>query len=503
MLDRVSPEPMPAAAPPGRAAEAEVLIVGSGFGGITMAAGLKAAGMEDFLVIEKDSEVGGTWRDNAYPGCACDVAAHLYSLSFAQNADWTRLLATQSELQAYIVRVVDDLGLRPKIRFNTEMARAKWDEAAALWRVTTRAGDVISARVLVSGIGALHVPSIPKLPGAESFEGVSFHSARWRHDYDLTGKRVAVIGTGASAIQFMPQIAPDVAQLHVFQRTAPWILPKLDREIGPKERWMLRNVQGWRSLFRRWLYCTYEIRVLGFMGNRMLVEKAEKVARKHLELQVANSELRRKLTPNYRIGCKRVLLADDYYPALTRANVELVTDAIAEIRTHSIVTKDGREREIDAIIYGTGFHVARALRRLDVQGRGGRALADVWKEAIESYYGITVSGFPNFFMLLGPNTALGHNSVVIMIEAQVTYIMSALKQMKACGIGAIDVKRDVQHAFYKGIQRKLEKTQWQAGGCHSWYQDDGGHNVAIWPGFTFDYIRRTRHAALTDYEAVG
>ena len=368
MLDRVPPEPTPAAAPPGRAAEAEVLIVGSGFGGITMAAGLKAAGMEDFLVIEKDSEVGGTWRDNTYPGCACDVAAHLYSLSFAQNADWTRLLATQSELQAYFVSVVDDLGLRPKIRFNTEMARANWDEAAALWRVTTRAGDVISARVLVSGIGVLHVPSIPKLPGAESFDGVSFHSARWRHDYDLMGKRVAVIGTGASAIQLVPQIAPEVAQLHVFQRTAPWILPKLDREIGPKERWLLHNVQGWRSLFRRWLYCTYEIRVLAFMGNRMLVENAEKVARKHLELQVADFELRRKLTPNYRIGCKRVLLADDYYPALMRANVELVTDTIVEVRTHSIVTKDGG-RKIDAIIYGTGFDVARALRRLDVHAR--------------------------------------------------------------------------------------------------------------------------------------
>jgi cation diffusion facilitator CzcD-associated flavoprotein CzcO len=339
-----------------------------------MAAGLKAAGMEDFLVIEK--------------GCACDVAAHLYSLSFAQNADWTRLLATQSELQDYIIRVVDDLGLRPKIRFNTEMVRANWDEAAALWRATTRAGGVISARVLVSGIGALHVPSIPELSKAESFDGVSFHSARWRRDYDLTGKRVAMIGTGASAIQFVPQIASDVTQLHVVQRTAPWILPKLGREIGPMERWILHNVKGSRSLFRRWLYCTYEIRVLAFIGNRMLVEYAEKVARKHLEQQIADSELRLKLTPNYRIGCKRVLLADDYYPALTRANVELVTDAIAEIRAHSIATKDRREREIDAIIYGTGFDVARALRGLDVHGRGGRALADVWKEAIESYYGL-------------------------------------------------------------------------------------------------------------------
>ena len=395
--------------------------------------------------------------------------------------------------------MVDTLGFRSKIRFNTEMVKADWDEEAALWRVTTRAGDVISARVLVSAIGALHVPSIPKLLGVETFEGLSFHSARWHRYCELKGKRVAVIGTGASAIQFVPQIAGDVGQLHIFQRTAPWILPNLDREIGPKERWMLRNVQSWRTLFRRWLYGTYEIRVMLFKGNRILVERMEEIAHRHLELQVPDSELRRKLTPDYRIGCKRVLLANDYYPALTRANVELVTDAIAQVRTHSIVTIDGREREIDVIIYGTGFDVAGALRRLDLHGRGDNALADVWKETIESYYGITISGFPNFFMLLGPNTALGHNSVVIMIEAQVAYIMSALKQMKARGIGAIDVKRDVQHAFYERIQRKLEKTQWQAGGCHSWYQDDGGHNIAIWPGFTFDYIRRTRHAALTDY----
>ena len=478
-----------------------MLIVGAGLGGLCMGARMRMAGREDFIIIEKADDLGGTWRDNIYPGCACDVPSHLYSLSFAQKPDWSRLYPTQPELLVYINDVAQKYGLRPHIRFRTALVRAQWDEAKALWRVQTDKGP-ITARHLVSAVGALHVPAVPKLLGIDAFAGKSFHSSQWDFGVDLAGANVAVVGTGASAIQFVPQIAGKVSKLSVFQRTAPWILPKLDRALSPLEHALLRFLPGYKSAFRAYLYVSHELRVLVYKGNRKIGAMAEALALKYLHAQVDDESLRAKLRPNYRLGCKRVLITDDYYPALQRSNVELITDPIAQVRARSIATRDGHDHPADVIIYGTGFDVSGALRRFAVRGRGGVALGDVWREEIRSYYGIAVNGFPNFHMLLGPNTALGHNSVIIMIEAQVRYIMSCLDQMDANNLRAIDVKPQAEAAFFDDIQSRLVDTIWQAGGCRSWYQDERGRNVAIWPGFTFDYARKTRRASLALYETL-
>jgi cation diffusion facilitator CzcD-associated flavoprotein CzcO len=481
----------------------DVLIVGSGFSGICMGARLRQAGIESFLIIEKADDLGGTWRDNRYPGCACDIPSHLYSLSFAPRTDWHRMYPTQPELWEYLRDVVDSYGLRPKLCFNVAMNSAEWDEANAQWRVKTNTGATIRARVLISGIGALHVPAQPRLPGLETFTGVAFHSATWRSDCDLAGKRVAVVGTGASAIQFVPEIAPKASTLHVFQRTPPWIVPKLDRPIGPGERRLFRYLPGYRRVFRESLYWLHELRALGFNGNRRIITKIEQIARDHLASQINDPELRVRLTPHYQIGCKRILISNDYYPTLTRPNVELVTDGIAEVLVDAVHTRDGIKRPIDVLIFGTGFEVADVLRTLPVIGRNRQALTDIWRDHVKSYYGICVNGFPNFFMLLGPNTGLGHNSVVVMIEAQVRYIISCLVQMRRQRLKLIEVKPEIQQQFFERIQEQLKPTVWQSGGCRSWYQDRDGHNVAIWPGLTVNYRWLTRRAKLADFLTVA
>jgi cation diffusion facilitator CzcD-associated flavoprotein CzcO len=479
-----------------------VLIVGSGFSGICMGARLRRAGIESFLIIEKAADLGGTWRDNRYPGCACDIPSHLYSLSFAPRTNWTRMYPSQQELWDYLRDVADAHGLASKIRYNTAMESAEWDEASALWRIKTNAGT-IRAAVLVSAIGTLHVPSRPQLADLETFTGVAFHSAMWRNDYDLIGKRVAVIGTGASAIQFVPEIAAKAQTLYVFQRTPPWIVPKFDREIGPGERWLLQYFPGYRRAFREFLYWFFELRGLALNGNKPMIAKIERIARDHLVRQISDPALRSRLTPNYRIGCKRILVSNDYYPTLTRANVELVTKGITAVRADAILTNDGVKRPVDVMIFGTGFEVADVLRRSSIIGRDGQALGDVWRDEVKSYYGICVSGFPNFFMLLGPNTGLGHNSVVIMIEAQVRYVISCLLKMRHRRLRAMDVRPEVQDQFFRRIQEQLKPTVWQSGGCRSWYQDCAGHNVAIWPGLTVDYRWRTRRSKLADFSTVA
>ncbi|MGE5501093.1 MAG: flavin-containing monooxygenase [Ignavibacteriales bacterium] len=489
------------AAPKAAIADVDVLIVGAGFSGLGLGVRLKEQGRQSFLIIEKADEVGGTWRDNTYPGCACDIPSHLYSLSYEPKADWSRLYPPQPELLDYLKGVANKHGLYDHIRLKTRMEQADWDEAAGLWRVTTDAGDVISARVLVSGIGALHIPQIPHLPGIETFKGAAFHSAQWRHDYDLTGKNVAVIGTGASAIQFVPQIAPKVAKLTLFQRTPPWVLPKLDGPIGPVQQFLFKYLPGYRKAFRALIYWINEARALALVNNSKAIRVGEEVAKRHIGKAIKDSELRKKVTPDYRMGCKRVLLANDYYPALARPNVEVVTDGVAEVRAHSIVGKDGVERPIDAIIYGTGFDVTDSLSRLPIKGRDGVLIKDAWKNGVRGYYGITVSGFPNFFMLLGPNTGLGHNSQIVMIEGQINYVLSALSKMKKKGVRALDLKPQVLDAHDRKIQQKLQSSVWQKGGCVSWYQDASGRNVTLWPGFTFDYVAKTRDVKLDEYEA--
>ncbi len=486
-------------APSAVAPAVEVLIIGSGFSGIAMAARLQQAGFHSFLIVEKGDDVGGTWRDNDYPGAACDIPSHLYSLSFEPKLDWSRMYPLQPELHAYLRQIADKHGLRPHMRFSTAVQGAVWDEAQALWRVTTSAGDTVTARVMVSGMGALHYPAYPNLPGLQSFQGHAFHSSDWDHGYDLRGKRVAVIGTGASGIQFVPQIAKEVAQLYVFQRTPPWIMPKLDRPITDRERFLFRALPFFRRVFRNRLFWMHEIRILGFAQNPKLMKKVEKLARTYLDRAVKDPELRRKLTPDYTIGCKRVLISNDYFPALQQPNVELVTDGIAEVRPHSIVTQDGTERPVDALIYGTGFVTTGAFSAANIVGRDGAALNQVWHDGMSAFKGITVSGFPNFFLLMGPNTGLGHNSMIVMIEAQVRYTLSCLRQMRRRGLLAVEVRPEVQRGFIKRLQERMSKTVWQTGGCKSWYQDETGRNNALWPGSVVEYVMRTRRASLADY----
>ncbi len=478
----------------------DVLIVGAGFSGLGMAIKLLQAGTTSFLVIEKADDIGGTWYANQYPGCACDIPSHLYSFSFDRNPEWSRMYAGREEIQDYLKACAHRYGLEPYIRASTAMQQAVWDEAAALWRVTATSGSTFTARVLVSAVGALHVPSFPQIKGLEKFAGPAFHSTEWDSSLQLEGKRIAVIGTGASSIQFVPEIAPKAEKLLVFQRTPPWILPKSDFAISDRWRSRFRRVPllGW--LFRKALFWLYELRVYGFMGNLWLRKRGANMAREHLAAQVPDPKMRALLTPAYEFGCKRVLISNDFYPALQRPNVELVTDAISEVREHSIVTADGREREIDVLIYGTGFRATEPLYGVSIVGRNGLDIHQAWKERISAYLGVTVAGFPNFFILLGPNTGLGHNSVVLMIEAQVRYVMESLELMRRRGSKVMEVKPDTQKLFVDELRRRLQGTVWQAGGCKSWYKDAAGENPTIWPGSVVAYQRRTRAVSAQDYD---
>ncbi|GLZ31873.1 4-hydroxyacetophenone monooxygenase [Lentzea sp. NBRC 105346] len=480
--------------------ETKVLVVGSGFSGLGMAIELKRRGEHDFVVLEKADDLGGTWRDNSYPGCACDVPSHMYSFSFELNPRWSRMFAGQREIWDYLQRVASKYGLRPHIRFRSKVSGARWDEETKRWHVTTEHGDTYSAKALVAGVGALHIPNVPELPGIENFAGKAFHSAEWDHSYDLTGKKVAVVGTGASAIQFVPRIAGATAELKIFQRTPPWIMPKADREIRGWEQRMFRALPFTQRLYRDFVYWVRESSALGFAVNPKIMKLAQGIALRHMKTQVPDPELRRALKPDYTMGCKRVLISNDYYPALRRPNVSLVTDGIAEVRESSIVDAKGVEHDVDVIIYGTGFHVSDSFDYLDVQGRGGVDLAKKWREeGIETYFGITVSGFPNLFFLLGPNTGLGHNSVVFMIESQIRYVSQCLELLDELGADEIDVRPDAQRRFNDEMQRKLKRGVWTQGGCKSWYLDAQGVNRTIWPGFTWRYWMRTKTVRREDY----
>ena len=484
--------------------EFHTVVIGTGFSGLGMAIQLKRDGRNDFAVLEKAADVGGTWRDNAYPGCACDIQSHLYSFSFEQNPGWSRSFSPQPEIWGYLRDVTDTYGLRDHIYFGVEVTGARWDADDHRWHVTTSTGDRYVARFLVSGIGGLHLPNIPALPGIENFRGAAFHSARWDHDYDLAGKRVAVVGTGASAVQFVPKIAPEVGRLTLFQRTPPWIMPKPDHAMPRWAKALFRVVPGAQRLYRDAVYWLLEARAIGFNGRPELLKLASKLALAHLRKAVKDPELRAKLTPDYVMGCKRVLIANDYYPALTKDNVDVVTDGIREVRANSIVDDNGVEHEVDAIIYGTGFHVTDAFDYLDLTGTDGRDLAKDWRRnGIQTHLGVTVAGYPNLFFLLGPNTALGHNSVVFMIESQIRYVAQAMELVERAGAAALDTKESVQARFQSDIQRKLVNGVWTQGGCTSWYLDSHGVNRTIWPGFTWRYWLRTRKLDPEAFDLVG
>ncbi|MFL6240344.1 MAG: flavin-containing monooxygenase [Actinomycetes bacterium] len=482
--------------------ERDIVIVGSGFAGLGAAIRLTKSGRHDFVVLERGSDVGGTWRDNDYPGCRCDVPSHLYSFSFAPNPDWTASFSPQQEIQAYLQRTATALGIRPHLRLNTELLDAQWNHVEQRWHVTTNNGDY-SARILVLGTGALSEPSIPSLPGLDTFAGTTFHSASWRWDHDLGGRRVAVVGTGASAVQFVPHVQRQAAQLTLFQRTAPWVMSRRDREIGRLERRLYRRFPFLQRLTRAGIYAGREGLVLGLAKAPGILKVGEWAALRFLEKQVPDPELRAKLTPHYRLGCKRILLANDYYPALTQPNVEVATDRIAEVLPHAVVTEDAnglrREHDVDTIIFGTGFHVTDPPIAAKLRDADGRRLAEHWSNGMTAHRGLTVAGFPNMFFLIGPNTGLGHNSIVLMIEAQVRYLLDVLEQMDARNIGALAPRPEVQSAYNDKLQRALTHTVWNTGGCASWYLDGNGRNTTLWPTFTFTFHKEMWRCDLTEY----
>ncbi len=475
-----------------------VVIVGTGFAGIGMAIALKKAGLRDFVILEKADRVGGTWRENTYPGCACDIRSHLYSYSFEPKSDWSREFATQPEILGYIEHCVDKFGLRPHIRFGAEVTGAEYDEASAAWDITTADGSVVRGRALVIGQGPLHQPNVPELPGLERFEGKAFHSAQWDHAHDLAGQRVAVIGTGASAIQFVPQIVDRTAHLTVFQRTAPWVLPRPDRAFTEAQKRRFQRTPLTMTAHRNMIYWLQESFVLGFEHPK-LIKAAERLGRAHIARQVADPALRRKLTPAYTLGCKRALVSSDYYPVFSRPGVELETAGIAEIRERSIRTRDGREIEADTIIFGTGFHVTDAMAKSHIVGRNGLHITDAWRTGVTAHLGTTVTGFPNLFFLVGPNTGLGHNSIIFMIESQVRYIMSCLRLVARSGAASIEVKPDAQDRFNAWVQDKSRGSVWLKGGCASWYLDSEGVNRALWPASTVSFWLRMRRVRPADF----
>ncbi len=474
-----------------------VAIIGSGFSGIGLAIRLRQEGIEDFVVLERNEGVGGTWWANTYPGCACDVPSHLYSFSFAPNPDWSRTYSRQPEIREYLRRVVDDFGVSPQIRLGCEVQGAAWDEAASRWVLETSQGQV-RAQVLVSGAGPLVEPRIPDLPGLETFKGPAFHSARWDHSVSLRGKRVAAIGTGASAIQFVPSIAPDVERLHVFQRTPPWVMPHSSRPITRFEKRLFRRFPPLQRLIRGWIYAGRELLVLGFVKHPRAMPLLQRISRKHMARALPDPGLRAKVTPDYTFGCKRILPSNDWYPALARDNVELIAAGVSEIREHSVVGADGTEREVDAIVFGTGFHAVDSPVGRLVRGRGGKALADVWNGSPRAHLGCTVPGFPNLFILLGPNTGLGHSSMVYMIESQLAYVVGALREMRSRGASVVEVRPEVVERFNADVQRRLQGTVWNTG-CQSWYLDSSGRNPTLWPDWTWRFRQRTARFDPAEY----
>jgi cation diffusion facilitator CzcD-associated flavoprotein CzcO len=459
---------------------------------------LRREGIEDHVVLERADEVGGTWRDNTYPGCQCDIPSALYSFSFAPNPDWSRFYPLQSEIRDYLRRCARDFGVMPKIHFGTELLGADWDEDAGHWRLET-SGGALTADVLVSGVGGLSAPSLPDIPGLESFEGNAFHSATWDHDHDLTGERVGVVGTGASAIQFVPKIQPRVGRLHLFQRTPAWVLPDMDRPVTAAERRLFRRVPATQRLVRAGIYVMQEVTVLGTIVNRRFAKVLEAAGRRHLRHQVRDPELRAKLRPNYTIGCKRITMSNTYYPAICQPNVELVTDRIEEVRPRSIVTADGAERELDTLILGTGFRVHDNPAFARVRGRDGVTLGEAWRGSPRAYLGTTVTGFPNLFLLVGPNSAGGFNSIVFTTEAHVNYAIQAIRAMDRHGVRAVEVRREAYDAFAREADRRLQQSVWNAGGCSSWYLDQNGRNGVWWPGFTWRLWQRTRRFDMGEY----
>jgi cation diffusion facilitator CzcD-associated flavoprotein CzcO len=479
-----------------------VAIIGTGFGGLAAAVRLTQAGLDDLVLFEKSGDVGGVWRDNTYPGAACDVASHLYSLSFAPKPDWSRRFAPQAEIHQYLRDVARDFDLLRHIRFGTEVLAAVFDEDTGRWRLSLAGGEEHEADVLITATGQLSRPSTPDIPGLDSFQGAAFHSAHWDHAHDFRDARVAVLGTGASAIQFVPAIAPQTARLSVFQRSAPYVLGKPDHAYRTRALRAFRWVPGLLRLSRQSNYLSNEVRSLGFNTEPRLLFAHRARFRKHLAAQVPDPDLRRTLTPTHPMGCKRILLSNDWYPALQLPQVEVVDDPISEIRAHSVVTADGAERPVDTIVLGTGFAATEFLAPMRITGRGGRDLHQQWKDGASAYLGTVVPGFPNLFVLYGPNTNLGHNSILVMLEAQVGWVVQAVRALRDRRLPWLEVRADVAAAFDAWVQQRLRGTV-LASGCHSWYLTESGRNTQNWPASTLTFRRRMRRPRWADFEPVA
>lgn len=475
----------------------DVIIVGSGFSGIGMAIALKKAGRNNFLMLEKAADIGGTWRDNHYPGAACDVPSHMYSYSFEPNPRWSRMYSGQAEILDYMKHCARKYHLLPHFRGSNEVLELRWDNANDLWHVKTSQGDELTARIVVSGIGALSRPAIPKVNGLDSFTGPVWHSARWNHEVDLTGKRVAVIGTGASAIQFVPEIAPKVSQLTVFQRTPPWIIPKPDGPIHKNIQTVLKYVPGAQKVFRNGIYWQAETFALGFI-NPKFMGFIKRLALSYLNKSIKDPVLKAKMTPDYTPGCKRVLFSNNYFKAITRPNVQ-VYGGVAEVKGNQVVDFDGKAVDVDAIILGTGFDVMDPFGPLKIFNSDGVEIREALQGRFTNYYGIAIDKMSNLFMLLGPNTGLGHNSIIFMIEAQINYVMQALALMDKRKSTRMVVKSEAVDAFMDKINNRLKKMVWNSGGCKSWYLNDKGENFTVWPGFTWKYWVETRKLITRDY----
>ena len=485
------------------AAHYQVAIIGAGFGGLAMAIRLLQRNIHNFLILEKSNEVGGTWRENQYPGAACDVQSHLYSLSFAPKTDWSKRYADAPEIFQYIQDVVQQFNLREYCQFNSEVVHTEYHEKECLWHVTLKDGRQLSCQYLIFASGPLHVPQIPHIKGIEKFQGKVFHSSQWDHQYDLNGKVVASIGTGGSAIQYIPEIAPQVKQLYVMQRTAAWVIPRDERKYLNVEKKLFKQADWFRKLHRARLYWSNESRAIPIMQPSVM-KYTQKLAEAFIRFQVKDKQLAQKLTPDYIMGCKRILVSNKYFPTFNRDNVELVTDAILELTADSIITKDGKMRKIDCLIYGTGFITDPRiyLQPFSCLGEHGVELKQAWKDGAESYYGISHKGFPNLFQLLGPNTVLAHNSVIFMIEAQVDYILQMMDLVTQSQSNAIVVKDQVQDQFNQDVQDMLNNTVWQSG-CVSWYQQDGGKNFALWPTYTWKYWLKTKSLHPSDFRLIS
>jgi cation diffusion facilitator CzcD-associated flavoprotein CzcO len=482
-----------AASTPGDEAvpHAGLVVVGTGFTGLAMAHALQQAGIDDWLVLEKSAQVGGVWRDNTYPGIACDIPSHLYSLSFAPNPDWPRTFSDGAQIWDYEQRVARDLRLAERTWLGEELLEARWEAGPARWRLRTTTRE-LTANVVVDGGGVLAEPRLPAIPGIEDFAGTIFHSARWNHDEPLAGRRVAVIGTGASAIQIVPAIQPQVARLTVFQRTPGWVIPRNDRDVTEAERRLLRRVPALMKLQRGWQYVYRDgvlWKLLAHRGSRRVFER---LSRAYLRSQIADPELRAKLTPDFEIGCKRILITNRWYPALAQPNVHVETSPITEVRPHAVVTADGAEHEVDAIVCATGFHVTDPPAGAVFHGRDGRSLAEVWGDSPRAYRGVTTAGFPNLFRIGSIGTGTGHMSHVMQIESAVRYVMDALATMRARGLGAVEVRGDAQEQYARRMHEMARDTVWATGGCSSWYLDAGGEPSAVWPSTAWHYRKWTR-----------